>query len=72
MTTLARPLTPRELEAMYLLSEGWTRPAVAEQMGIAIRTVETMMGRVFDKTGTCNLPHATKVLSLAGLLDSHT
>ncbi len=33
-------LTPRELEVCGLVAEGYTAPAIAEQLGIHFRTVE--------------------------------
>ncbi len=41
-----RKLTPElVLEMRRLRTEGWTRPALAAQFGVAVRTVEDVIGR---------------------------
>ena len=45
------PLTPREREIALLIAGGLTSRAVAERLHLSVRTVETHLGRVYDKLG---------------------
>ncbi len=45
---LAR-LTPREIEVMDLVVEGFTSAAIAERLGISVRTVESYRMQIMDK-----------------------
>ena len=42
-------LTPRELEVMDLVVEGFTSAAIAERLGISVRTVESYRMQIMDK-----------------------
>jgi DNA-binding NarL/FixJ family response regulator len=42
-------LTPREREVLQLLAEGLTNPAIAERLGIALRSVEKYVSAIFGK-----------------------
>ena len=61
-------LTPREKEALFLVSEGFTSKEIAGQLGISPRTVDQYMMEVQRKLGVSNrLQAAAKAISL-GLL----
>jgi len=42
-------LTPRELEVMELVAQGFTSAAIAEKLGISARTVESYRVQIMDK-----------------------
>jgi DNA-binding CsgD family transcriptional regulator len=44
-------LSPRELEVLELMAEGWSNRAIGEQLTVEIKTVETHVSRVFTKLG---------------------
>ena len=45
------PLTPRELEVVKLIAEGFTNRQIADTLGLAEKTVESHRGNVFNKLG---------------------
>jgi DNA-binding NarL/FixJ family response regulator len=44
-------LSKREIEVLRLLSEGYSSKAVAAQLDIAVKTIETYKARAFEKLG---------------------
>lgn len=48
---LPRPLSKREAEVLQLLARGHTNQAVADQLGVSVKTVETHRKRLSDKLG---------------------
>ena len=44
--------TARELDCMRLLAKGYTQKMIAKELHISIRTVETHLNHVKDKTHT--------------------
>jgi DNA-binding NarL/FixJ family response regulator len=44
-------LTPREREVLQLIAEGLSNPAIADRMGITLRSAEKHVSRVFAKLG---------------------
>jgi DNA-binding NarL/FixJ family response regulator len=44
-------LSPRELEVLALMAEGWSNRAIGEQLTVELKTVETHVSRVFSKLG---------------------
>lgn len=54
-------LSPRELDVLRLLSRGLTDRAIAEQLGISARTVETHVGSILHKLAVRNRAQASAV-----------
>lgn len=54
---VARALTPREREVMYLAAQGKTSNAIAQTLGMAARTVNQHVENVGAKLGTRNRAH---------------
>ena len=50
MTTLS-DLTPRELEILELVLDGYTNRAIAVEMSISEKTVEFHLDNIYTKTG---------------------
>lgn len=48
---LAEQLTPRELEVLQLAAKGFRNRAIADQLNISSRTVETHFNSIFNKLG---------------------
>ncbi len=44
-------LSPRELEVLALMAQGWSNRAIGEHLVVELKTVETHVGRVFTKLG---------------------
>lgn len=51
-------LTPRMTQALTYAAQGLTYEAIAEEMGIAIKTVEKHMSEAFRRLDVHKLPHA--------------
>jgi DNA-binding CsgD family transcriptional regulator len=64
----AYKLTPTELRILLAILDGGGARGVAEALGIAVTTVKTHLGRVFEKTGTSR--QADLVRLVAGLSNS--
>jgi DNA-binding NarL/FixJ family response regulator len=47
----AARLTPRELEVVRLVADGRSNDEIAAALGIGVKTVETHLGRVFERFG---------------------
>lgn len=64
-------LTPREREVLALVAEGLSNKGIAERLGMAERTVETHMARIFGKLGLEEAPDQhRRVLAVLTLLRS--
>ena len=44
-------ITPREVEVLALMAEGWSNKEIADRIFVSENTVKTHSGRVFDKLG---------------------
>jgi len=44
-----RPLSPREVEIVSLVVEGWSNDEIAAQLGISGKTVESHLTRIFER-----------------------
>jgi DNA-binding CsgD family transcriptional regulator len=49
--TVIRGLTSREVEIVSLAARGWSSPAIAEELVLSVRTVESHLYRAFAKMG---------------------
>ncbi len=62
-------LTPRELEVLALIARGASTRHVARRLGIAPKTAETHIERIYAKTGASTRATATLFAVRHGLLD---
>ena len=60
-------LSQREVDVLRLISNGKTDREIAEELIIAIRTVNTHVGNILNKTGATNRPEAAIYASGHGL-----
>ena len=65
-------LTPREIEVLTLIARGASTRKVAHALGIAAKTAETHIERIYTKTGASTRSTATLFAMQHGLLDSLT
>jgi len=63
-------LTPREIEVLILIARGASTRKVAHALGIAAKTAETHIERIYTKTGASTRSTATLFAMQYGLLDS--
>jgi DNA-binding NarL/FixJ family response regulator len=62
-----RRLTPREREVAQLVAEGWTSKEIADELGCALKTVETHRRQVMDKLEVRSIAEVTKWALREGL-----
>ena len=61
-------LTPRELDVLRLVAEGFTDPEVAERLFVSPRTVSSHLTSVYTKLGVSSRTAATRLAVAHGLL----
>lgn len=64
----ADSLTPRELEILRLIADGWKNEAIAKQLGLSRRTVETHIRTLFNRLQVSSRIDAVRVAWLRGIL----
>ena len=57
---LLDPLSPRELEVLALMADGWSNRAIGEHLTVELKTVETHVSRVFTKLGLTDGRHENR------------
>ena len=62
------PLTPRELEVVKLIAEGYTNEQIAEQLMISRKTVERHRANVLEKLGMRDRVELTRYAIRRGLI----
>ena len=61
-------LTPREMATLRLMADGRSNKEIANELGIAERTVKTHLGHLFEKLGVTSRTEAVKVATRRGLV----
>jgi DNA-binding NarL/FixJ family response regulator len=61
-------LTPREMEVLKLVAEGYTNQEIADQLVISIKTVQAHRANVMEKLGLRNITHLVRFAVRAGLI----
>lgn len=62
-------LTDREREILLLAAQGFTRPQVANILGISYETVVSHCNRVMDKLGSNSRINSVYIATKDGLID---
>lgn len=65
---LVEPLTPRELEVLYLLAEGLRNKEIALRLGVSERTATFHVGNVLGKLGADSRTEAVHFARRRGLV----
>ena len=63
-----RVLTPRELEVLKLVAEGYTNQQIADQLVISIKTVQAHRAHVMEKLGLQGITQLVRFAIRTGLL----
>jgi DNA-binding NarL/FixJ family response regulator len=63
------PLTPRELQVVKLIAEGYTSDEIADELVISRKTVDHHRARVLDKLGMRNGAELTRYAVRRGLVE---
>jgi DNA-binding NarL/FixJ family response regulator len=63
------PLTPRELQVVKLIAEGYTSDEIARMLMISKKTVDHHRGHVLDKLGMHNIAELTRYAIRRGLVE---
>jgi two-component system, NarL family, response regulator NreC len=63
-------LTPREIEIVRLVADGYTNPEIAEMLVISIRTVETHRSAIHRKLGTTGRAEVVAFAREQGLIEN--
>lgn len=61
-------LTPREMEVLKLVAEGYTNQEIADQLVVSIKTVQAHRANVMEKLGLHNVTHLVRFAVRAGLI----
>ncbi len=65
----AGPLTPRELQVVKLIAEGYTSDEIARDLVISRKTVDHHRANILDKLGVRNVAELTRYAIRRGLLE---
>ena len=63
-------LTPRELEIVTLVAEGYTNQAIADRLILSIKTVQSHRANVMEKLGLRDITHLVRFALRHGLIDA--
>jgi DNA-binding NarL/FixJ family response regulator len=64
------PLTAREREVLQLVAEGYTTKRIAEELHIAVKTVESHRKSIMDKLNLGSIADLTKYAIREGIIDA--
>jgi DNA-binding NarL/FixJ family response regulator len=67
-----RPPTPREREILALLADGLSNDHIARRLGVAVKTVEGSLRRMFDRYGLDNRTQLARLADVQGWLGPPT
>lgn len=62
-------LSPRELEVLHSLSQGFTREEIASMQHVSVNTVKSSLRNAYNKLGAVNRADAIRAATSLGLLD---
>jgi NarL family two-component system response regulator LiaR len=65
-------LTPREREVLVLIGRGFPNKRIAQELGLAEKTVKTHVGHVLGKLGVTDRTQAAVLAVRAGLVDQRS
>jgi RNA polymerase sigma factor (sigma-70 family) len=65
-----RLITPREMEVLRLVAEGYTNQEIADRLNVSIKTVQAHRANVMEKLELHNITHLVRFAISAGLISS--
>lgn len=66
-------LTPRELDVLALMAEGWSNAAIGQRLFLSERTIETHTGSIFGRLGIAESPDENRrVRAILTYLEART
>jgi LuxR family maltose regulon positive regulatory protein len=68
LTSLAEPLTGREMEVLQLLAQGFTNPEIAQRLFISLPTVKSHTRNIYGKLGVHSRREAAAQARTLGIL----
>ena len=72
-TSVLGALTPRELDVLALMAEGWSNQAIAQRLFLSERTIETHIGSLFAKLSLADSPDENRrVRAILAYLDARS
>lgn len=72
-STVLDALTPRELEVLDLMAQGWSNAAIAKRLFLSERTVQTHIGNIFAKLDLPESPDEhRRVRAILAYLEAQT
>ncbi|HLI07649.1 MAG TPA: response regulator transcription factor [Ktedonobacteraceae bacterium] len=63
-------LTPRELEVLTLVAEGYTSQQIADQLVVSVKTVQAHRANIMEKLGLRDITHLVRFAIRHGLIPS--
>jgi DNA-binding CsgD family transcriptional regulator len=60
--------TPRELECLRLAAEGATNDSIADELGVSVKTVNTLLHHLYGRLGAMNRASAIAMAFRRGYL----
>jgi len=70
-TNLVAPLSPRELEVLQLVSEGYSNQEIGDQLFLALNTIKGHNRNIYSKLGVRSRTQAVKTAVSLKLIPSH-
>jgi len=68
-SNLVEPLTPREIDVLKLIVNGYTNRQIGEELGISVRTVEGHRANIYGKLGLRNRVELVRYAKAHGLME---
>ncbi|MGH2739020.1 MAG: response regulator transcription factor [Actinomycetota bacterium] len=62
-------LTPRQLDVLRLVADGYKSPEIAGQLGLSPYTVKNYLERIYDRLGAMHRVDAVAIALRSGLMD---
>jgi DNA-binding NarL/FixJ family response regulator len=57
-----KPLSPREIEVLEMISRGFTNPQIADRLNVSVHAVKFHLASVYRKLGVANRTEAAVAL----------
>jgi len=65
-------LTPREMDVLRFIAQGYTNKEIAAALGVGVRTIETHRENLIEKTGLATVAELTRYAITHGYVELHS